>query len=328
MIFGSKILILIIIIIVIYIAYRLLLKRSNILNKISNNNNNNNNQLTEGYTSFTEGYGRFTEGFELNNPYDFTAWFMSSTPESELNKINHANKYLSNKFHLETSLLTNKEIAKRPFRYDVINFLIAKIGRPCSYLEIGVRNKKDNFDLITAEEKYSVDPGFEAKINDVNFEMTSDLFFDCLKKNSILFSDIRFDIIFIDGSHLADQVARDIENALFYLSDDGFVVMHDCNPPTEFHASENYNYRLSPSGGSWNGTTWKAFINARKRTDISGCCIDSDWGIGIISKSKSLGSPNSIQNEFYEHNIFDRNRYESLNLMSFEDCFQIKFLNN
>lgn len=103
------------------------------------------------------------------------------------------------------------------------------------------------------------------------------------------------------------------------LNNDGFIVLHDCNPPTEWHARETYDYKGSPAKGCWNGTTWKAFAKARKRDDISACCIDSDWGVGIISKTRSLGEKNEVNNPFWEFSVFAENRAETLNLMSFEE---------
>jgi SAM-dependent methyltransferase len=46
-----------------------------------------------------------------------------------------------------------------------------------------------------------------------------------------LAKDKKFDIIFIDASHHDEDVDKDISNALRHLSDDGALVMHDCNPP-------------------------------------------------------------------------------------------------
>src|SRR5690606_27460848 len=107
--------------------------------------------------------------------------------------------------------------------------------RATRYLEIGVRNPQANFDKIRASEKYGVDPGIEFEDNPVNFKMTSDAFFAQLSAGECLSPEIRFDVIFIDGLHTADQVERDIRNSLRYLADTGFVVAHDCNPPTEYH---------------------------------------------------------------------------------------------
>ena len=148
--------------------------------------------------------------------------------------------------------------------------------------------------------------------------MTSDGFFEKLSRGEILSQETRFDVIFIDGLHLAEQVDRDIRNALQFLKEDGFIVLHDCNPPTEWHAREKYDYDHSPAGKSWNGTTWKAFVKWRGNKNIYSCCIDSDWGLGIISKSCNVGDPLKEPNEFYEFGHFEKNRTAQLNLMDFE----------
>jgi hypothetical protein len=224
----------------------------------------------------------------------------------------------SNSFHIDALNKTALEKKKTPIRTDVINFLTERFNRDIHYLEIGVRFPEHNFNKINAKYKYSVDPGVENQENPVEFKLTSDAFFSEIKENKILNNQIKFDVIFIDGLHLADQVEKDIENSLDFLSEDGFIILHDCNPPTEFHARESYNYFLSPAKGAWNGTTWKAFFNSRKKTDCYSCCIDSDWGIGIISKKINLGLPSKVNNPYFEYQIFNDNRKDSLNLISFE----------
>lgn len=227
--------------------------------------------------------------------------------------------YLSNKFHKEGIKKTHLELKKTPYRFDVLNYILQNFNRETIYLEIGVRNPEDNFNKIIATNKYSVDPGVENILNPVDYKVTSDDFFKQLNNGLVLNKDIKFDVIFIDGLHLAQQVKKDIDNSLKFLKEDGFIVLHDCNPPTEFHASESYLYRLSPSKDYWNGTTWKAFFNFRKREDYFSCCIDSDWGIGIISKNINLGNKSVVENPFFEFKIFEKNRKESLNLISFEE---------
>jgi hypothetical protein len=186
-----------------------------------------------------------------------------------------------------------------------------------------VRNPADNFNKIIAPVKYSVDPGLEFLENPVDFVLTSDQFFDQIREDKILNKDIRFDVVFIDGLHTAEQVDRDIKNALNFIKDDGFIVLHDCNPPSEWHARETYNFDLSPARQYWNGTTWKAFVRAREREDLSCCCIDCDWGIGVISKTINLGAQNTVQNKYYEYNIFSENRVKSLNLIPFNKFKEI-----
>ena len=227
-------------------------------------------------------------------------------------------KYINNEFHKDAIEKTGIEYSKEPKRYDVINHIINYLNKDVRYLEIGVRNPNDNYNKINAKTKYSVDPGFEFQAN-VDFLMTSDVFFQELRMGKILNNDIKFDVIFIDGLHLAEQVERDIRNALDYIDDQGFIVLHDCNPPTEFHASEIYEYRLSPSESNWNGTTWKAFIKYRNNDKLFSCCIDSDWGIGVISKTVKMGQTTTTNNEYYEYKTFSENRKQSLNLISFEE---------
>jgi hypothetical protein len=196
---------------------------------------------------------------------------------------------------------------------------LKSINRPVIYLEIGVRNPFENFDLVEATEKYGVDPGYENTDNPVTFKQTSDDFFDLLDRSEILNSDIRFDLVFIDGLHLAEQVDRDIQNSLRYLSDDGYIVLHDCNPPSEYHAREDFKYHLSPAQTCWNGTTWKAFVKWRSDQRLFSCCVDTDWGIGILSPTNNIGSPCRLDNTFYEYLTFSENRTKQLNLISFSE---------
>lgn len=243
-----------------------------------------------------------------------------------INYYNWGGRFLNDKFHKDASILSEKEINKRPFRYDVINYLLSSFSRDTNYLEIGVRNPENNFDKINSKNKYSVDPGLEFKLNPVDFKLTSDVFFHELDKGKILNKEIKFDVIFIDGLHTAEQVDRDIINAIRYIQNDGFIVLHDCNPPTEWHARETHKYEISPAMQNWNGTTWKAFVKFRNRSDLFTCCIDTDWGIGVISLKTQFGEKNPIQNPFYEYHVFSEKREESLNLISFEE-FK-KFIEN
>ncbi len=156
-------------------------------------------------------------------------------------------KFLNDPHYLDIQRKNNLERSKSPSRTKVINFLLSLIQSDTNYLEIGVRNPNANFNQIKANKKYSVDPGIEFEPNPVDFNMTSDDFFQKLSQNEILSNEIKFDVIFIDGLHLAEQVDRDIENALKYLKDDGFIVLHDCNPPSEWHAREIHNYKNTPA---------------------------------------------------------------------------------
>lgn len=211
------------------------------------------------------------------------------------------------------------ELAKQPTRTGVINFLLSTLNRETVYLEIGVRNPNDNYSHIVSNKKYSVDPGIEFEANPVDFKLTSDEFFKQLDDNKILSNDIRFDVIFVDGLHTALQVDKDIENAFKYLKDDGFLVLHDCNPVTEWHERDDYSYIYSPAGWCWSGSVWKAYLKWRCKPEIKSCCIDTDWGVGILSKKHNIGDSIINTNYFYEYGVLNENRERDLNLIKFEE---------
>ena len=227
--------------------------------------------------------------------------------------------FLLDNHYLEVNRRSFLENRKRPLRTGVINYLLSLFQLETKYLEIGVRNPDHNFNHINANIKYSVDPGLEFKPNPVDFKMTSDEFFNQLSRGKILTEDIKFDVIFIDGLHLADQVDRDIFNSLKYIKENGFIVLHDCNPPSQWHAREIHKYWYTPAKHYWNGTTWKAFYKWRCDPSVNSCCIDSDWGVGILSKSQPIGNYIKNLNPFFEFMKLEETRKKSLNLIDFEE---------
>ncbi len=243
--------------------------------------------------------------------------------KSPMKYYSSGKEFLNNSHYKEVRDRNKQESLKTPTRTEVINFLLSLKEKKTNYLEIGVRNPADNFNLIKADTKYSVDPGLLFLENPVDFKMTSDEFFEKLSKSEVLSSSIKFDVIFIDGLHLAPQVDKDIFNALEFIEEDGFIVLHDCNPPSEWHARENHKYPNTPAGKSWNGTTWKAFLKWRSNPSLFSCCIDSDWGVGIISKGNKIGNNIEMVNPFYEFSLLEDNRKEYLNLIDFESLKEL-----
>lgn len=238
------------------------------------------------------------------------------------NKLKIGNKVLNDNYFIQTNIKTQKEIHKRPRRTEIINFFVS-LTKSENYLEIGVRDPNKNFIKINCKNKYSVDPGVEFKENPVDFKMTSDDFFADLNENKISqLSNVKFDVIFIDGLHISHQVERDIINSLKFIEDEGYIILHDCNPPSVFHQRENYDFINSPAGSFWNGTTWKAFYKFRHKQELFSICFDSDWGVGVISKNKLPlfnHIESLIENEYYEYSKLEENRAEHLNLHSFEE---------
>lgn len=159
------------------------------------------------------------------------------------------------------------------FRHELINFLIEKFDLK-NYLEIGVDNGS-NYNKIICESKNSVDPAEgQYKHAIPTHKMTSDEFFKNEAKNYA-----PFDIVFIDGLHHSEQVDKDIENTIKFLTDDGFIILHDCNPLTE-------EVQIIPrkKSGVWNGDVWKSVVKFRNSDTELGCVVlDTDHGLGIIS---------------------------------------------
>lgn len=214
----------------------------------------------------------------------------------------------------ETKIISKINVPKT--RFDIINSLIEKHNYK-SYLEIGVYNPDGCFNKINCEYKVSVDSMVNGEFP-VMFKMTSDDFF---KQNTE-----KFDLIFIDGLHLDEQVQKDISNSFNFLNENGTIVLHDCNPPTHYHARENYYDNTTPVGWDWNGTVWKAIVKERcNNPNIFTSVVDTDWGVGIMQKSNN---PNQIENlnpEFLFEK-FAENRKYYLNLITPEE-FVEEYLN-
>ena len=169
-------------------------------------------------------------------------------------------------------------IMDKPF---IINFLIQRFDYK-SYLEIGCRDNT-TFNRVKIERKVGVDPHKGGTIR-----KTSDEFFAA--------NDELFDVIFIDGLHLDYQVLKDIDNSLQCLSPNGTIVVHDCKPIKQDECTDNIE---SSKSGCWNGTVWRAIIEAKKRTDIDVRVLDCDWGLGII-RAKENVRPLKLEKQYSE----------------------------
>lgn len=154
-------------------------------------------------------------------------------------------------------------------RVQLIKRLIERRG--CrSYLEIGC-DRNRTFDAVAAPHKVGVDCRRGGTLR-----ITSDEFFRINRE--------RFDLVFVDGLHLHEQVIRDVENSLACLNPDGCVVIHDCLPKRREHQER----RPGLAGSEWTGDVWKAIIHFRERPDCDVAVLDADWGLGVL-----LARPNT-----------------------------------
>ena len=223
-------------------------------------------------------------------------------------------------------------------RTEVIQKILDK-KKANKYLEIGVEFGT-NFFPIRVKHKFAVDPNFKISkkiktkwtlkkpfiTHAKYFELTSDNYFASTKNVDEL------DLVFIDGLHTYKQSLKDVENSLRNLKDDGIIVMHDCNPPNEAaaFAADSYEHAISLNlpgwTNEWCGDVWKTICYLRSnRNDLKIFVLDSDYGLGIITKgeaSTSLDlSEKDIENMTYDEFFQNKNKLLNLKDKSFFNEF-------
>ena len=160
------------------------------------------------------------------------------------------------------------------------------------YLEIGTETGW-LFNQLKVDYKVGVDPSEMAVCT---HKMTSDDFFKQNKE--------KFDFIFIDGLHHAEQVKKDIANALKVLSKGGIIMMHDCLPSTKEMQD------VPRTQKEWTGDCWKAFVYYRRRKDLKMLTIGASHGLGCIRRGRQEALV--VENPTYEE--FVKNQKTWLNL--------------
>lgn len=187
-------------------------------------------------------------------------------------------------------------------RTELIRSFINKYGYK-SYLEIGVNTPAQpgyNWDSIEIETKHGVDPAV-----DTTFKVPSDEFFAKHVKQ-------KYDIIFIDGLHIFEQVYRDIVNSLKWLNENGTIVVHDCNPTKEI------TQRPERASDVWHGDVWKSILKLRmEEPNITIYTVNTDEGCAVIQKGKQeLFKLVNKNIDPYTYHFFNNNRKDILNLIS------------
>ena len=150
----------------------------------------------------------------------------------------------------------------KPTRLDIIEHFI-KRNNYKSYLEIGCC-KNEVFSKINIK-KVGVDPNSGGTVR-----LTSDDFFKTNKE--------KFDLVFIDGLHVYDQVKQDIINSLEVLNNNGVILIHDCLP------EKIWEQNVPRMNGAWSGDVWKVIPFFRSKSNIDVYTCVADRGIGIIFK--------------------------------------------
>ncbi|MEX8547366.1 MAG: class I SAM-dependent methyltransferase [Mucilaginibacter sp.] len=223
-------------------------------------------------------------------------------------------------------------------RYHMIQACIDVIAKrkKVNYFEVGVQTGFCFF-KIKADHKVAIDPHFLIKttkkikaylrnpsnFNNQFFELTSDDFF--IQQKEYIKKIGGIDVIFIDGLHLYEQVATDINNALQYLNEGGVILIHDCNPLSEAAAIRAYSSEEAAQANhpewanQWNGDVWKAIVKFRsERKDLEIKVFNCDHGIGMVRPGKPENaldySKEQVENLVYQD--LKTKREQLLNLKS------------
>ena len=185
------------------------------------------------------------------------------------------------------------------FRWDLIKYLIDKYGYS-DYLEIGC-DRDQLFSKVEIQNKTGVDP-----VSGGTIRKTSDDFF---REN-----DKKFDIIFIDGLHIYEQVKKDILNSVNSLKENGIILVHDCMPDC-LSKQAVPRYRMV-----WNGDVWKAIVDLRQDKNLEIFTCEMDQGIGVIKKNQN-SSVLEIKKQISELKFKDYfiNYKEYLRVITIED---------
>ncbi len=164
------------------------------------------------------------------------------------------------KVRLMESNSYNMFVASFSSRHEIINDYLVhcpyQFSHRVKYLEIGVE-WGHTYTKIISDNKTGVDPSPKWDDNTI-VRKTSDAFFAELPP------DTKYDIVFIDGMHHAENVWRDLRNALQHLTPGGVVIIDDVLPQTEEeqwriprkHVKEDGI--LKYGGSPWTGDVWKA----------------------------------------------------------------------
>jgi hypothetical protein len=152
--------------------------------------------------------------------------------------------------------------------------------------------------------------------------MTSDDFF--ARHAEKVLAKRKIDVALIDGLHTYEQVMKDFDNCFRYLSPNGLILFHDCNPLTreaaEYAHSPEEMLKKFPDAKSaeWNGDVWKAIVHINSLyPDIEILVLDCDYGVGVARRKPGAAkilNLTAVQIQNLTFDDLERDRVRLLNL--------------
>lgn len=138
-------------------------------------------------------------------------------------------------------------------RHEVINSVSSQDDK---YLEIGVETGY-TFNNVQMQNKVGVDPSPHFESEKLVLKTSDDYF-----ENLDPITSSKFDIIFIDGLHQCEQVAKDINNSIRFLNENGKILLDDIIPlnhDEQLKIPVRHEYRdgVLKTLVPWTGDVWK-----------------------------------------------------------------------
>lgn len=178
----------------------------------------------------------------------------------------------------------------------IINDVIQEV-EATSYLEIGY-GAGHNFKKIECKDKVSVDPNVQDKLV---LRLTSNDFFDK--------TEVNYDVVFIDGLHHAEQVRKDIINAIKCKAK--AIILHDTLPHNKAMQEVPRKQRV------WTGNVWRAAVGyAQSYLKVRVETYRSDYGLTVIYPDADGKVPRKhFENMDMTYEEFKANEVELLNII-------------
>ena len=190
-------------------------------------------------------------------------------------------------------------------KHDIINRIIQDVGA-VNYIEIGYGDGA-NFNLIECSSKKAVDPCLESKIANKNLgiyidNVDSDTFY---KENNEDWAT--HDVVFIDGDHTAEQVRKDIVNAM--KCNAKAIVLHDVIPHSKEMQEVPRNTKV------WTGNCWRSVVGfIESYPDVNVVTYRADYGLTVIYPNGKKVKKH-FENMEMTYEAFKKNEVELLNII-------------
>lgn len=233
------------------------------------------------------------------------------------------------KYYLMRQKLSNVTSMLFPSRSKIyyINSAIRQM-HGTTYVEIGVRDG-NCFNEIHCKRKIAIDPIKNRNFVNLQdgeqfYEMKSDLFFSNYAEKT--FNGNTIDVALVDGWHEFCQSLRDVLNLANYMSPNGIILIHDCNP-TSAKKTE-----IGREGKPWNGDVWKTafYLNCFQK-DLKFFTAKCDQGLGFLFgfERNNNYAPNKEKTQNIkelDYEFLKQNRKKLINLKS--KRYAVKFMKN